>query len=434
MRTLTKQLEICLKLIMTVVVMLVTWARVPELLTTPRFWAEEGTSYFAYAFNHSWLDNLLSPQYGYNTLYNSLATSLATIAPLNYAPLVTTWLAFIVQVSVSSAVIWWRIPLLNSVWQKCAVALLIQTLAYGRIWLTTIGVQYWLCVLSFLILLYEYREPEKKVHILHYGLLALNGLTGILSCLLIPAFVYKYIKSRTPHVLRQTMILCSCLAIQLGVFLHAYLNKSGDLSNRFVNSSFGYVLSKIIKFEFSVPFFGLGLYDSEKFSTVETTFRSLLFPVVGAAINTEDFGWLEMGLGVAVFCVLFTLIAKRFHVLETRLLLISLTTVTVISTYFSINRSGGPRYTFAPSVMILIFFVSACTDRTLARLFRYLAAVLVCFSLVVSTLQYRTVMGFAYNPQWPLWQFEVYKWYCDPSYKLNIWPPGWQMELTPEKN
>lgn len=421
--------DVVMKLVMTTVVILITSARQPELLIVPRFWAEEGSRYFSYAYNHSWLDNLFFPQYGYNTLYNSIATSLATAAPLNYAPLVTTWLAFITQIAVSAAVIWWNIPVIDSLWKKFTIALLVQTLAYSRIWLTTIGVQYWLCILSFLILLYDYRGNDKKMLILHNCQLILNGLTGILSCLLIPAFFFKYIKTRSRQILHQTIILTSCMAIQLGVYLYAYLNKSEDLSVRFINSSFAYIMSKIIKFEFSVPFFGLELYETDAFNNAETIFRTTISHVVGPAIISSEYGLLEIVLGILIICFLAVLAVKIIRRLETQLILISLASVTMISTYFSINRSGGPRYTFAPSIMILVLVISAINDQTIHSLIRYFATILVVLSVVVSLIQYRRVMAFAYNPAWPLWQFEVYKWQCDPGYQPKIWPPGWQMQL-----
>ena len=70
--------QVTVKCIMTIMVIFIAYLRLPEVLLEPRFWAEEGTSYFSYAYDHNWLVNLLSPQFGFNTLYNSIATSLAT--------------------------------------------------------------------------------------------------------------------------------------------------------------------------------------------------------------------------------------------------------------------------------------------------------------------------------------------------------------------
>src|SRR3974390_1522080 len=43
-------------------------ARAPWVLMLGRFWAEEATGYLAYAWNHSFLEALTAPQYGYFNL------------------------------------------------------------------------------------------------------------------------------------------------------------------------------------------------------------------------------------------------------------------------------------------------------------------------------------------------------------------------------
>jgi len=91
-----------LKIAAVLLVAVIIIVRRPELMYQPRFSAEEGVNYFSYAFSHSWFQNLTYPQYGYNTLYNSLATSFAAMFPLETAPLATTYLAFLLQTATSA--------------------------------------------------------------------------------------------------------------------------------------------------------------------------------------------------------------------------------------------------------------------------------------------------------------------------------------------
>jgi hypothetical protein len=423
--------DIALKSIMTVMVIFVVYLRLPELLTEPRFWAEEGTSYFSFAYSHHWLINLLSPQYGYNTLYNSIATSLATIVPLEYAPFVTTYLAFIVQVSVSSAVIWWDIPILDSLFKKFVIAIFIQILAYARIWVTTIGVQYWLCILSFLILLYNHNACTRKVSVLHNCLLVLNGLTGILSCVLLPAFALKYLKTKSRQVMIHTAILSVCLLVQVSVFCYALASKAPGLERRFLDCNLTYMLSKLVTFEFSVPFFGQGLFQVPSIVDMEARLRNVTSIITGPSIFSYQFDMLEIGSGLLILCYLLILTWKKFKQLDTQLIAISLFMVTTISTYFSVNRSGGPRYTFAPSIMIMVLVVSVVNDKTVSKTLRSIAALLVILSLTFSFKEYRIVMmGFAYDPTWPKWEEELRIWKTNPDYLLKIWPPPWQMTLS----
>ena len=419
---------------MTVMVILVAYARSPELLSEPRFWAEEGTNYFSFAYNHNWLANLFSPQFGYNTLYNSIATSLAAMVSLDYAPAVTTYLALFVQLSVSAAVIWWDIPLLDSLPKKLAVAILIQTLAYSRIWVTTIGVQYWLCILSVLILLYNHNAVNRRMFGLQNCLLALNGLTGILSCLLIPAFALKYVKTRSRPVLVQTAILGLCLLVQGAVFTWFYVNDHADMKIRFGDSSLLYVLCKIIRFQITVPLFERYAFSSPLGEYAEIKIRNALFTITGPAINSPAFNFyfLEMFVGVATVCYLCVLAYRKIRQLDTQLLVISILLVTVVSTYFSVNGSGGPRYTFAPGIMIMLLVVGAVTDRTIPKAMRYVATLLVALSLITSLMYYRSNMmgGVAYDPSWPKWRDELSVWRTDHAYPLGIWPPPWKMTLS----
>jgi len=414
-------------------VIFVAYLRLPEILIEPRFWAEEG-SYFSYAYDHNWLVNLFSPQYGYNTLYNSIATSLAATVPLEYAPAVTTYMAFMVQLSVSAAAIWWDIPLLDTLLKKFVIAIFIQTLAYARIWATTIGVQYWLCVLSLLILLYNLNGKDRKMFVLQNCLLTMNGLTGILSCILIPAFVLKSVMTKSRKVMTQTAILILCLLVQVAVFLNFYLSKDAGLSSRFGDINLLYVLSKMIRFLITVPFYERYVFSSPFGEALDISFRKALSTITGPSIYSPRYNFylLEMVLGLSIILYLFILAHRKIKQLDTQLLAISILLVTVVSTYFSVNSSGGPRYSFAPSIMIMLLVVSAVNDRTIPKALSYLAIILVTLSLTTSLTHYRSNMmgGVAYDASWPKWKEEVKVWENNPDYPIRIWPPGWTMTLS----
>lgn len=433
MPELSKNGHLTLKCLITIVVIFVVYVRQPALIAEPRFWAEEGVNYFAYAYDHSWLDNLFTPQYGYNTLYNSIATSLATLVPLEDAPAVTTYLALMVQLSVSLAVIWWDIPFLDTIPKKFAIAVLMQTLAYARIWATTIGVQYWLCILSLLILLYNHQTQSRRMFVLHNCLLAMNGLTGILSCLLLPAFALKAVKTKSRRLMTQTVILTLCLLVQIAVFLSAYLGRDAGLNSRFGDFNVLYVLNKMMRFLITAPFYERYVFSSPFGEAADMAFRKALATITGPAIYQPQYNFYlpEMALGLATVAFLLTLVWKKISQLDTQLLAISILLVTVASTYLSVNSSGGPRYTFAPSIMIMLLVVGALNDKTIARALRYLASVLIVLSLINSLRYYRMNMlgGVAYDESWPKWREEVRIWKTDPSYQLKIWPQGWAMTL-----
>jgi len=332
------------------------------------------------------------------------------------------------------AAIWWDIPLLDTLPKKFVIALFIQTLAYARIWATTIGVQYWLCILSLLILLYDHNAKDRKMFVLQNCLLTMNGLTGILSCLLVPAFVLKSVKTKSSKVMTQTAILILCSLVQVGVFLNFYLSKDAGLNSRFGDFNLLYVLSKMIRFLITVPFYERYIFSSPFGVALEISFRKALSTITGPAIYSPRYNFylLEMILGLATVLYLFILAYKKIKQLDTQLLAISILLVTVVSTYFSVNGSGGPRYSFAPSIMIMLLAVSAVNDKSIPKVLGYIAIILVTLSLTTSLKYYRSNMmgGVAYDASWPKWKEEIKVWKTDHNYPIRIWPPGSTLTLS----
>jgi len=417
-------------LLILAVALFIVW-RQPELLSEPRFWAEEGSNFFAYAYAHSWWENLLHPQFGYYTLYNSIATSLATMVPLEHAPAVTTVLAGVVQLGVSAAVIWWRLPLLPALWQRGVLAFGVQFLAHPRIWLTTIGVQYFLCVLSFLILLEE-GQTECRARLLpRQLLLAFNGLTGVLSCFLIPAFLLKWHRERSRSHLRYALILTACLLLQAGVFAAALMSNDGGVAFRLRATDPLRLAARFIHFQFVIPFTGRVIWLNDAVKTLDDRITALLRPIIDNTPEICDYMVLQQLLGLTIIALLavagFTLRRKR----DTGVVLTAFVVVAAFSTLFSVNSSGGPRYTYAPSVMMLVF--TAVIARTIGisvplrrtAMGMLIAAVLLC--------DYRPTMVFAYSPDWPKWRQELAQWRANPAYQLRLWPAPFVMTLpSPE--
>ena len=152
------------KIAVSLLIIVINYIRIPELFSYPRFFAEEGSLYFSYAYSHSWINNLLTPQHGYYTLYHSLVTSLAKLPTIENAPLVTTGTAFIVQVVVSYYALWGNIPIFDNLIKKSIVALLIPLVSFPHIWLTTIGIHFWLPVITFFILISSNNKTLKYQH------------------------------------------------------------------------------------------------------------------------------------------------------------------------------------------------------------------------------------------------------------------------------
>jgi hypothetical protein len=402
--------------------LLTAW-RQPGLLASPRFWAEEGTLYFPYAYSHSFLQNLFHSELGYYTFYHSIITSLATLVPLEYAPTVTTWGAFLAQLGIGCLILWGDIPILDSRSKRMVVLLLVPMICYPRNWLNTLGVHFWLCILAFLLLIEAADREWSPRDLLRWLGLAVAGLTGVTTCFLTPVFILKAAASKSRRFIGHAAILSFCSLVQILVFLHTRLTNPASLSARFVYNNPFSLLKKVLIYQFAEPFLGHMPFE-HPFGTKVGKAIIALFDLLGIA---DSFSWeLEAAATAAGFCLLLFvayLFCRTFNSPEYRYLIMAFLLVFVLSTVSSASFSAGPRYTFAPNAMLIVFAVSLLGDVRFPIARRALV-VLVFFSLVIHVVEFRHGMyNLAYNDQWPKWSVEVQRWRTVPGYRPRIWPP-----------
>jgi hypothetical protein len=190
------------------------------------------------------------------------------------------------------------------------------------------------------------------------------------------------------------------------------------------------MLSKLVKFEFAVPFFGQFLFNFPSVFEAEELYRSLLTHIFGDALYGYRFDLLQITLGLFVIAYLIVIISRRIRQVDVLVTTVSLVVVTAFSTLLSLNMSGGPRYTFAPSIMVMVLMVSVIGQRNVSRLLRGTAVAMVVISVVISAVEYRPIMmDMAYSPSWPKWRDELELWRRYPGYPMKIWPPPWEMKL-----
>jgi hypothetical protein len=75
-------------LVVSVLILAAVFSRCPSFLTHAQFFAEDGSVWYAQAYNSGWPQSLLIPQAGYLQTLPRLGTGLALLVPLLYAPLV----------------------------------------------------------------------------------------------------------------------------------------------------------------------------------------------------------------------------------------------------------------------------------------------------------------------------------------------------------
>jgi hypothetical protein len=387
-------------------VICIVWGRRPELLTSPRFWAEEGELYFLAAFNSGFWHALFLQHAGYYDVIPNAATALAALVPLEHAPFVTTNIAFLFQVLVSAVVVFGDSPYWNSWPKKLIIASGIQLINPPEVWLTTISVHFWLCIATFFILLENPYGTGRLRRNFHRGMLAMAGISSVLSIFLTPLFLWKAWRSKLHESWVQSAILTTALLVQLFA-LASYLFSHDSLPTGSRLGVNHFSLPQVFAFHFFKPFFEW-----------ESTRRLPLVILIVAALSLALF---------SLYLLVRSIRNGRYLTLFLAFLL-----VTFFSTMLSINMTSSPRYAFAPSAMILVALVNEMFQQR-NNFSRWLAAAFVAVILVCSSTGFRSRVY--YSPIFPRWQQEVMEWHQDPSDPLLIWPQfqdkSWRIILTP---
>ncbi len=398
------------------------YLRAPSLLSAPRFWAEEGSVYFAYAYAHPWLDTLVTPHGLYLLLYTNLAAIVAARAvPLTSAPLVTTLCAFAVQALTLALILWSRSALWRSDTRKvvgCLIVLL--TPISGELWLTTTNSQFYLSLVTFLILVDRVDGASRfRVHA-YRVLLVLAGLTGPVSCFLAPLFLLKAWRERQREDRIHTGILLACTLVQLTVLWS--LRHEPAVARRFAVVDVPTLASIVWTNTIVWPFGGLPLAQA---------FADVIFRACsGGRLPFVVLGLLLLCLEV----LLLWCIAAPVETSARRALLGSYLLLTVLSIMAgtsslpdkaALMQPGlGGRYFYVPTVLLLLLLLVNIQRDLFAS-----ARSLFCLALLAAALIWGAR---AYQPPpatGPDWPMEVRRWQEDAEYRLHIWPPGWSVSL-----
>ena len=421
-------------LMISIVVIALNFVRCPDLLLNPRFFAEEGSTYFSCAFQKSFLANIFSAHYGYYTLYNQIATSFATLVPLEYAPLVTTLMSLLVQVGISLYVLWGELPLFDTPWRRAVLALAIPLISWPGHWLTIIGTQCWFGAGTFLLLLTSGSSRKLSGYVCRAGYLILAGLTGVLSCFMIPAYLWRAAREKSGEFFGYAAILFFCLLVHIGVLLDALHSRSPELSTRFIFNSFETVLGKTVVYQFAIPFTGRGIYEQQYLVDIGSDIKNVVENFFGINLFIFDQFIVPVIIGLAIIMLTAFIIWLNRSRHEVQVMAVALISVSILSNLCSVNSAGGPRYYFIPSLILLALFMCIHEMKS------YRPVVAATALLVVTTLlgngyEYRSIMyKQAYSPDYPDWRAELELWRMTPSYQINIWPKSWKMNLDKRGN
>jgi hypothetical protein len=413
------------------IIVLIVFRR-PELFLAPRFWAEEGANYFAYAFNNGFLDALVVQHFGYYAIVPTITTALSTLVPLEQAPLVTTLVAAVFQLLVSSVVIFGSNPLWDSWPKKCLLAFGIQLLNPFEVWLTTIGTQYWMTIALFLILL-ERRDPAAPLRTMfHRGMVLIGGLSGGQPLFLFPAYLLKAARTRNREERLLCGILCAAGLVQAAAFIAAKIGKDPYFATRFGKTAFS--LPWFLEWHFIEPFVSLSIFDTNIAQNLDAT----LFPLLVKVVPEQFAHASAMGIAILVAGGTASVLFSNRRDLHHQLTALSYLTIIVMSTLLSLQMASSPRYAFAPAIITLALFIASIPPAHPPYFLRAVAGIIVTSALVSSLHDFRKPIRIYYSPDFPQWKDEVAAWRLEPRQELAIWPRfddiQWHVTLYPPES
>lgn len=401
---------------------LILLSRNEQLLTDPRFWAEEGSIYFTHAYTHTLTEQLSFMAAGYYNLINVLGTALAhRLVPLEYAPLITTIIALLIQVLPAVYIIWASIPALDNPYLKLvALLLLLFVLPNQEVWLNTINSQFYLAVTTVLILLYNAKHMSGKI--ISSLILMIAGFTGLISLFIFPLFVLKAWLEKSKEKWFQASILL------LAGLIQAYLILASE--NGLREGSFDWVAFVFI-----------------------FLIKVISLPVLGADLTIPAASWLKalytessvLSYLISIL-TLITIMGAMFKLIKadiSRDALYCIAAALILfffSTYGAlgdkvqlINAPGSERYFTAPNILFYTGLLMLIKPDLLSWNVRSVLASAILALVLLNGLSTFWIQSEQPAMKGPSWKQQILA-NADNLRRIDIWPSGWFVNLNHDDN
>jgi hypothetical protein len=393
---------------------LATLLRAPAVVFPGRLWAEEGGVYMAQALSSGLVETLFSTNQGYYSLFNQLAVTLATrLVTLEHAPLVTVFLAFLIQLLPALLLLNAQLQTTRSTIAKiAALGCVLFALPNYEIWLNTVNSQFYLALSAAIILAAPAGRPMK---IWHYLVLALASLTGVITLLLTPLFWISALREHSRDRFVQAMILTVCALLQGIIFM-------------------AQPMARLI-----------GFYPD--LFTAVVLIKCLLLPVCGvehadlasahlwAFLANVHVMWIYLALILVIGAFFF--IFRRWHH-ETQafflggliILLGSILCSCEMGASYELGQGhikvlGGGRYYFAPNVLFALTLLSSIALQPIRHRFALtVKIVILSWILIIGGVEFFNHHTDRYKCYFtgPDWRAEVARWRIDTNYIPRMWP------------
>ena len=390
--------------------------RSPEVFSSPRFWAEEGSLWFREAYQSGFIEHLFFlPQRtaGYFLIGPNLSTALGAHAvDIEYAPYITLAFSLLIQLMPFAIVLTGSSKLWDTPLRKFFVCLIILFAPSNSIeaWLNTINSQVYSGLTVACILLEPTRSFTKLRTIIFCLILTFSGLNGIYATFLAPCFLIKCFRERSKASV--ALLMCSWITalVQVGAFL--YLLRTQALSSKKFSQGPAIKFDQIVIHHWLVPI--LGNWAGRYFN-IFSRYSDNLFLLCAGVLTAITF-W-----------------KRKDRKEELLLLFLGFLIVSFLTAFASVGGVPGGRYGVLPGYLFLLLLYTQI-DIKLAPKRSFFVAFLLITSLFHGLRIYR--QPYSTNRQkcppvhCPRWSEEVETWRKDPTYLPRIWPTDWSVRLV----
>jgi hypothetical protein len=384
-------------------------------LVNPRFWAEEGSVYYVHCSASTFLGCIAFIHIGGLQLLLNGSSYLSTIVPIVYAPVITTYISFIVIVIVVGQAIAfcerYELDYSSSILLVAAICLLPATY---ETWLTATNIQ-WLCGVSMLIILVTLGPEPKRNTWIQAGWAAACCLSGIPSVLTAPLFALRFAIDRSRAAAIIFLVATACALLQLALLHYFGAPASRPLAIRPVTFLLAGALQTIV-----APLFTVDL--ASKLASAINAPASAIVSSVGCVV-----------LAAAVAIPISRAAFGGAHSRPALLILAAWVFVTTIQVFGALDQVGlisgfgGSRYFLFGSVCLCLIcsLGTASPNRRLRRI-SYGAVTAICISGIATTMFSRWPSYFSGPP----WTPQIEACPLEAPCQVSIWPAGWTMEIT----
>ncbi len=386
--------------IATVGILFLILIRDPAYLLAPRIWAEEGSIYIQAYLDNGFLESIFKPQIGYYSLFANLSAMLSVaLLGLQYAAYGTTYLSLLFLLLCTLAPFYLPCTYWDSTPKKILIVTTSIIISSPEIWLNTINTHFYLGLFSCYLLLSNIECAGKFAYKFSLFLLLIGSLTSVTSVVLIPFYLVKTITHRLNGRHQSTRRLTLTLPILCVGFLIQVLSFISTLDTRVGNR-----LSSSDFLNYPVGLARTSLYVAQGTSeTISTIFILLI-----------------IGLGGVVFVC-----CPRL-----RFIAFLAAYISVVFTLLSLEMTGGERYGYIPSVLLIVYFINSWPS---SNLYMSRITLLIGSLFVLYKFQYYFDTEKYYSPNWKSFETEYLEAIQFNSGFVRIFPQwegtDWRVEV-----